>query len=217
MESDEVLDNTWVHPENYDLAREISSALKEGKPSKEQISSLAAKYNTGAGTVEDIISELQKPARDPREDYPGPIMQKGVQTFEDLKTGMTVTGKIKNVVDFGAFVDLGIKETALLHLSEMSDTYVEHPMDVVKAGDIVTAKIIDMDEKRRRIALSMKTGAPQTREKRENREPRETGGKTGRKEFTGNKTPKNNSKTFVKKNDSGAITHNPFAALLNKK
>lgn len=205
LESKEVLDNTWVHPENYDLAREILAILKDGKPSKTQIDEWCTKYNTGKTTIDDIISELQKPARDPREDYPGPIMQKGVQTFEDLRVGMTVTGKIKNVVDFGAFVDLGIKETALLHLSEMSDNFVEHPMDVVKAGDIVTARIIDMDEKRRRIGLSMKSGDSAKKVPNSSKE------QAPKKAATpSNKQPRNN----IKQNDNGQITHNPFANLL---
>ncbi|MGL5722711.1 MAG: S1 RNA-binding domain-containing protein, partial [Brevinema sp.] len=166
-------------------------------------------------TIDDIVLELQKPARDPREDFPGPIMQKGVKTFEDLHVGMSVTGKIKNVVDFGAFVDLGIKETALLHLSEMSDNYVSHAMDVVKVGDIVTAKIIDMDEKRRRIGLSMKTvpgsKPPRSEGSRDGNRPaprRDGAPRSG----GGNDKPKT-SASF----GQATSANNPFAALLNKK
>ena len=97
---------------------------------------------------------MQKPNRDPREDFPKPIMQQGVLNFEDLKTGMTVRGKVKNVVDFGAFIDLGIKETALLHISQMSDSFVSNPIEHVKVGDILECKILEIDEVRKRISLT---------------------------------------------------------------
>jgi len=118
---------------------------------------LKSKFELGDQTISDIIDELKKPNRDPREGYPKPIMQKGVISFEDLKEGMMVTGKIKNVVDFGAFVDIGLKETALLHLSEMSDHFVKDPMDVVKVGDVRECRIIGLDVDRKRISLSCKT------------------------------------------------------------
>jgi len=111
----------------------------------------------GDTTISDIVEELKKPNRDPRESYPKPVMQKGVVNFEDLTEGMTVTGKIKNVVDFGAFVDLGIKETALVHVSELSDRFVKDPLDVVKVGDVLEFKILSLDIDRRRIALSRKS------------------------------------------------------------
>ncbi|MGL4676258.1 MAG: helix-hairpin-helix domain-containing protein [Brevinema sp.] len=212
LESQEPLDNTWVHPENYALAREILQTLDQGI-SKSQIEEWYQKYQVGKTTIEDIIAELQKPARDPREDYPGPIMQKGVKIFEDLRVGMSVTGKIKNVVDFGAFVDLGIKETALLHLSEMSDSYVAHPMDIVKAGDIVTANIIDIDEKRKRIGLSMKSNREQSKKLPEQSTSQRSHQTTKKNET---KYPGQSSQSNVKKNNSGVPTHNPFAALLKK-
>jgi len=142
-ESAEPLDNTWVHPENYEAARAVFELVKQ----KSDISSsfkesLKEKYGIGEQTVNDIIDELKKPNRDPRDEYPKPIMQKGVVAFEDLKEGMKVTGKIKNVVDFGAFVDLGLKETALLHISELSNSYVADPMDVVKVGDVKECTVI---------------------------------------------------------------------------
>ncbi|MCI5473592.1 MAG: RNA-binding transcriptional accessory protein, partial [Spirochaetia bacterium] len=124
-ESSDPLDNTWVHPENYEVAREILPIIKNGgKIEKDAKKSLQEKYNIGETTLNDIIDELQKPNRDPRDGYPAPIMQKGVVQFEDLKEGMKVTGKIKNVVDFGAFVDIGLHETALIHVSELSDSFV---------------------------------------------------------------------------------------------
>lgn len=159
-ESSDPLDNTWVHPENYSAAREVLPLIQQktevsGTLKKE----LKEKYSLGDQTITDIIEELKKPNRDPRDGYPKPIMQKGVVTFEDLKEGMKVTGKIKNVVDFGAFVDLGIKETALLHISELSDSYVSDPMEVLKVGDIKECTIIGLDVDRRRISLSLKSDA----------------------------------------------------------
>lgn len=157
-ESSNPLDNTWVHPENYELASEIYEQIKKNNSlSGEESKRLKEKYQVGDTTLSDIIEELKKPNRDPREDYPKPIMQKGVVTFEDLHDGMMISGKVKNVVDFGAFVDLGIKETALLHISEISDSYVKDPMDVLKVGDVREFRIIGLDLDRRRISLSLKT------------------------------------------------------------
>ena len=159
-ESSDPLDNTWVHPENYDAAREVLPYIqKKEKVPADLIKKLAEKYNIGETTVRDIVEELQKPNRDPRDGYPAPIRQKGVLQFEDLKEGMKVTGKIKNVVDFGAFVDIGLHETGLVHLSELSDSFVENPMDVVKVGDVHEFTIIELDRDRRRIALSLKSDA----------------------------------------------------------
>ena len=158
-ESSNPLDNSWVHPENYETGKIIYDVIhKNEEVSGELRSEIKTKYNIGDQTINDIIEELKKPNRDPREDCPKPIMQQGVLQFEDLKVGMTVKGKIKNVVDFGAFVDLGIKETALLHISEMSDSFISDPLEAVKVGDIVECKIISLDEDRRRISLSRKTG-----------------------------------------------------------
>ncbi|MCQ2591667.1 MAG: RNA-binding transcriptional accessory protein [Treponema sp.] len=159
-ESADPLDNTWVHPENYDAAREVLPMIQAGeKVSSSKIDEVAAKYNIGVQTVKDIVEELQKPNRDPRDGYPAPIMQKGVLQFEDLKEGMKVTGKIKNVVDFGAFVDIGLHETGLVHLSELSDNFVTDAMDVVKVGDVKEFTIIGLDMDRRRISLSLKSDA----------------------------------------------------------
>ena len=159
-ESADPLDNTWVHPENYELARELLPLVQN----KEKISAdlkkkLAEKYSVGETTLNDIVDELQKPNRDPRADYPAPIMQKGVVAFEDLKPGMKVTGKIRNVVDFGAFVDIGLHETGLIHVSELSDNFVKDPMEVVKVGDVHEFTILNLDMDRRRISLSLKSDA----------------------------------------------------------
>ena len=159
-ESSNPLDNTWVHPENYEAASQVLPLVQSNSDVTATLKKeLKEKYNLGETTISDIIDELKKPNRDPREGFPKPIMQKGVVTFEDLKEGMKVTGKIKNVVDFGAFVDLGIKETALLHISELSDTFVSDPMEVIKVGDIKECTIIGLDPDRRRISLSFKSDA----------------------------------------------------------
>jgi uncharacterized protein len=152
-----------VHPENYELARVIKGTITAtGNITGSSRTELKQKYTVGDTTIDDIFEELRKPGLDPREAYPKPIMQKGVVTFEDLKEGMTVTGKIKNVVDFGAFVDLGLKETALVHVSELSDNFVKNPMDVIKAGDVLEFRIIGLDTERRRISLSRRKDKPKT-------------------------------------------------------
>ncbi len=159
-ESSDPLDNTWVHPENYDVAREVLSYVQAKKTVPGDVKkALIEKYNIGETTLNDIIDELGKPNRDPRDGYPAPIMQKGVVKFEDLTVGMKVTGKIKNVVDFGAFVDIGLHETALIHVSELSDSFVSDPMDVIKVGDVKEFTIIALDKDRMRISLSLKSDA----------------------------------------------------------
>ncbi|HQG40849.1 MAG TPA: helix-hairpin-helix domain-containing protein, partial [Spirochaetales bacterium] len=157
-ESENPLDNTWVHPENYALASELYPLIKEQKEiTKAMKDQLKNKYGVGETTIEDIILELKKPNRDPRDELPKPLLQTGVLVFEDLKEGMIVTGKVKNVVDFGAFVDIGIKETALVHISEISDTFVKNPLDVIKVGEVKEFRIIGLDTIRRRISLSCKS------------------------------------------------------------
>ena len=159
-ESANPLDNTWVHPENYAVAGEILPLVqKKEKISAELRKQLEEKYSVGEMTINDIIDELAKPNRDPRDGYPAPIMQKGVVKFEDLTVGMKVTGKIKNVVDFGAFVDIGLHETGFVHISELSDSFVKDPMDVVKVGDVKEFMIISLDADRMRIGLSLKSDA----------------------------------------------------------
>jgi uncharacterized protein len=160
-ESADPLDNTWVHPENYGAAREIRETITAtGNLSSAVLAELKEKHGLGDTTITDIVEELKKPNRDPRDGYPKPIMQKDVVSFEDLSEGMKITGKIKNVVDFGAFVDLGIKETALIHISEMSDRFVKDPLEAVKVGDVLEFRIISLDRDRRRIGLSRKSETP---------------------------------------------------------
>lgn len=230
-ESADPLDNTWVHPENYDVAREVLPVVKAGgKIDNATRKALCEKYNIGETTLNDIIDELQKPNRDPRDGYPAPIMQKGVVQFEDLKEGMKVTGKIKNVVDFGAFVDIGLHETGLVHLSEMSDTFVENPMDVVKVGDVFEFTIIQLDRDRRRIGLSLKSdaasrigqGASGVRRPSASGSAGAASGEGKRKVVVvkkgaagGNNRDRNVSRSYNSGSDDG-MSYNPFAALLNK-
>lgn len=239
-ESSDPLDNTWVHPENYDAAREVLPLIQKGeKVSADLIKKTAEKYKLSESTVKDIVEELQKPNRDPRDGYPAPIMQKGVLQFEDLKEGMKVTGKIKNVVDFGAFVDIGLHETGLVHLSEMSDNFVENPMDVVKVGDVFEFTIIQLDRDRRRIGLSLKSDAASragTNQKsipvrRNNGESNASGGakrvvvvkkgasaNSSSNSFGGNKAQSQTART--RSYNAGSVdgeTYNPFAAFFNKK
>ena len=180
-ESNEILDNTWVHPENYAVARNIREKLQNtgtitvtANLSSEVIAGIKEQYLVGDTTISDIIEELKKPNLDPRDDYPKPVMQKEVITFEDLHEGMKVSGKIKNVVDFGAFVDLGIKETALVHISELSDHFIKDPMGVIKVGDLMEFCIIGLDKDRRRISLSRKalTPAAQTAKRADAMQPK---------------------------------------------
>ncbi|HHV71853.1 MAG TPA: RNA-binding transcriptional accessory protein, partial [Clostridia bacterium] len=162
------LDNTAVHPESYSLAEKLlekagfnlkdfsSQGLKELEMSDEELMQLAEELKAGLPTLKDILAELKKPGRDPREDLPSIVFKTGITKFEDLQVGMLVTGVVRNVVDFGAFIDLGVKQDGLVHISELADSYVKHPTEVVAVGDQVTALIISLDQKRNRIGLSLR-------------------------------------------------------------
>lgn len=181
---DEPLDSTSVHPESYKVAKEmmsrlgisarellaggvgesLDSRLMEKYPAKrvaESIDKLVADLAESTGvevgrpTVTDIISELKKPARDPRDSAPPVIFRNDVRDFDDLKPDMELTGTVRNVVDFGAFVDIGVKQDGLVHISKLSEKYVAHPMDVVSVGDTVKVKIISVDKEKKRVSLSM--------------------------------------------------------------
>ena len=167
----EPLDNTWVHPESYEAARQLLAKLgfeTEDILDKEKLAEIriklqqinvdktAEELGVGKPTLKDIIDALAKPGRDPREDLPKPIFRNDVLKMEDLKPGMTLTGTVRNVVDFGAFVDIGVKQDGLVHVSELSDKFVKNPTDVVAVGDIVEVRVKEVDLARKRIALSMK-------------------------------------------------------------
>ena len=160
----EVLDTTAVHPESYEAARAI---LRECGFTEDDIKSgrvsgisgrkgLAEKLGIGRYTFEDIASELEKPGRDPRTEASAPVLRSDVMDLSDLRPDMELRGTVRNIVDFGAFVDIGVHQDGLVHISEMSDRYVKHPLDIVKVGDIVDVRVLSVDEKRGKISLSMK-------------------------------------------------------------
>lgn len=170
LESKEALDNTSVHPESYGAAKGLLKTLgyteedvKNGRltdiDAKVQffkIESLAEKLGVGVPTLTDIIKEIKKPGRDPREEMPKPVLKTGIVDIKQLKPGMALTGTVRNVADFGAFVDIGVHQDGLVHISQLADKFVKHPLDVVKVGDIVEVKVLEVDEKRNRISLTMK-------------------------------------------------------------
>ena len=165
------LEITAVHPESYEKAEALLSSigykkedLKDSdklKDIKLKLSSLnlkktAEELDMGEMTLKDIIDELSKPGRDPRDEMPKPILRSDVLKFEDLKEGMILNGTVRNVIDFGAFVDIGVKHDGLVHISELSDKFVKNPSDVVSIGDIVKVKVIKIDTERQKVSLSMK-------------------------------------------------------------
>ena len=174
----EPLDATSVHPESYAAARSmmekldvdpasirsggdasIEKKIKKAYPAKsfaQSVSRLAEEIGIGELTLRDIIEEMKKPARDPREDAPPVVFRNDVKNFEDLKIDMELTGTVRNVVDFGAFVDIGVKNDGLVHISQLSDKYVKHPMDVVSVGDTVKVKIISIDYDKKKVGLTMR-------------------------------------------------------------
>ncbi len=174
-EGENVLDNTSVHPEVYEETKQLIQILgyniQDVKDKKihnlqEQIHNigmdeLAKKLEIGIPTLRDILEELSKPGRDPRDELPKPVLQKDIMHVEDLKPGMVLTGTIRNVADFGAFVDIGVHQDGLVHISQLKDGYVKRPMDVVSLGDIVKVRVLEVDGSKKRISLSMR-GVNQT-------------------------------------------------------
>ncbi|MCF6464031.1 Tex family protein [Clostridium sp. Cult1] len=146
------LDNTAVHPESYSIAEKLLG----NNIDESNIESLSQELDVGPLTLKDIIGELKKPGRDPREEMPKPILRTDVLKMEDLKEDMILTGTVRNVVDFGAFVDIGVKQDGLIHISHLSNKYIKHPKEVVKVGDIVKVRILGVDIDRGRISLSIK-------------------------------------------------------------
>ena len=172
----EVLDATSVHPESYAAAKELlklsgykEEDIKNGnssrlavklKEAEKDITALAERMNVGIYTLKDIINELMKPGRDPREDVPAPVLRSDVLDFDDLKADMELQGTVRNIVDFGAFVDIGVHQDGLVHISQMSDRFIKHPLDAVHLGDVVRVRVLSVDKERKKIALTMK-GVPQ--------------------------------------------------------
>lgn len=169
-ESKNVLDNTGVHPESYDAAkallelcgltvkmpqRGIPVLLKRPSSCSEARKS-CGKLEIGLPTLQDIIKELQKPGRDPRDELPPPLLRTDVMDINDLKPGMELKGTVRNVIDFGAFVDIGVHQDGLVHISQITNKYIKHPSEVLKVGDIVTVWVLAVDVKKNRISLTMK-------------------------------------------------------------
>ena len=169
-EGKNVLDNTSVHPESYDAAVKLlmllgftledvtARGLKGLKRQAEAkgIEAIAKEIDVGVPTLRDIIDELLKPGRDPRDELPKPILRTDIMDMKDLKAGMELIGTVRNVADFGAFVDIGVHQDGLVHISELCDRFVKRPMDVVSVGDVVKVRVLEVDGERKRISLSMK-------------------------------------------------------------
>lgn len=167
-ESEMPLDRTGVHPESYAAAegllalcgygladvaaRKVSGLAKKIKSPEKT----AAKLGIGVPTLEDIMRELEKPGRDPREDAPAPVLRSDVLSMEDLQEGMVLTGTVRNVIDFGVFVDIGVHQDGLVHISQICDRFIKHPLEAVKLGDVVQVKVLSVDLQKKRIALTMK-------------------------------------------------------------
>ncbi len=166
-DSRDYLERSAVHPESYDLARQLMEELglqpdQLGQPGsvpeleEVEIKNLAAKLGAGEPTLKDILAEFRKPGRDPREDLPRPVFMQSITELDDLKPGMTLMGIVRNIVDFGAFIDIGVHQDGLVHISEISDRYIKHPLEVLQIESVVPVKILSIDRERKRIALSIK-------------------------------------------------------------
>lgn len=172
MDGDNPLDATSVHPESYDAARKLmkrmgitmedikkmhaTSNSASQLQQKLDMSSTAKELGVGIITLADILKELEKPARDPREDMPAPILRSDVLDMNDLKPGMILKGTVRNVIDFGAFVDIGVHQDGLVHISQITNRYIKHPLEAVRLGDIVDVKVLDVDVAKKRISLTMR-------------------------------------------------------------
>ncbi len=191
-DGDEPLDATAVHPESYESARILLKKMDCGIRDEDKIrsfrksitdmKSLAEEAGCGEITLNDILYELEKPARDPREELPKPVLRSDVLEMKDLKPGMKLKGTVRNVIDFGAFVDIGVHEDGLVHISRMSDRFIKHPLEVVSVGDVVDVTVLEVDEKKGRISLTMvDENAPGVRKKTDGntRGKRSGGAKSG--------------------------------------
>jgi len=197
MDGDDPLDASAVHPESYPLVQRILADIKQDLKAVIGNSSLLKSLNPskytdekfGLPTISDILRELDKPGRDPRPEFTTATFREGVETLADLKPDMILEGVVTNVAAFGAFVDIGVHQDGLVHISALSNTFVKDPHAVVKAGQVVKVKVLEVDEKRKRIALTMRlsdaaekpAGKPDTPKKpRDARGPNKAGGKPNR-------------------------------------
>ena len=171
IESKNPLDSTGVHPESYDVAKKLlelcgckADDIKNGGIStiEEKVASLggvekiASQLEVGVPTLEDIVKELSKPGRDPREELPPPLLRTDVLSMEDLKAGKVLTGTVRNVIDFGAFVDIGVHQDGLVHISRICNKFIKHPSEVLKVGDIIKVSVLSVDVEKKRISLTMR-------------------------------------------------------------
>ena len=158
-DGDNPLDNTAVHPESYKIAKSLIKQFGNDaliNLSTNDIETFANENNVGVPTLNDIIKELNKPGRDPRDELPPPMLKKELLSIENLKDDMVLTGTVRNIMDFGAFVDIGVHEDGLVHISQMASRFIKHPTEIVKVGDIIKVKVIGVDVAKKRISLSMK-------------------------------------------------------------
>lgn len=206
-DGENALDATGVHPESYEVCEKLLAGLGHKKEdvakgnlknvSKEidSIAEKAAELGVGELTLTDIVKELEKPGRDPREDMPKPILRSDVMDMSDLKPGMVLKGTVRNIVDFGAFVDIGVHEDGLVHISRMTNRFIKHPLEVVSVGDIVEVEVVEVDEKKKRIGLSMRIGEDLTGDKAG------TGQKAGKDKTAGDRGRKGGDRRGNNTND----------------
>ena len=178
---EEPLDNPGVHPESYQKTYDLLSllgysaddlrkgALSDIEKKASSVDSLATRLDIGQMTLDDIIKELKKPGRDPRDEMPRPVLRSDVLSMDDLTPGMKLKGTVRNIVDFGAFVDIGVHEDGLVHISQISSRHINHPLDVLNIGDIVDVTVLDVDKEKGRISLTMREDGGQSQAKHENR------------------------------------------------
>ena len=169
-DGDQPLDNTAIHPESYPVVERLLRVLDAAQGElqsrlttlrrRADLDQLAAQLQVGLPTLRDIVASLLRPGRDPRDDLPPPILRQDVLQIEDLREGMQLRGTVRNVVPFGAFVDIGVKQDGLVHVSELADHYVRDPLEVVATGDIVDVRVLGVDIERGRIALTIKGVEP---------------------------------------------------------
>jgi uncharacterized protein len=194
---DNPLDQTWIHPESYPIAERLlaeigtgAGALADRQETAEAcerlkglpLEELATRLEAGALTLRDIVDSLARPGRDPREDLPPPIFKKGILKLEDLQPGMELKGTVLNVVDFGAFIDIGLKDSGLVHISQMANRYIKNPYDMLAVGDAVTIWVLAVDQERRRVSLTMiKPGTQRRPPEKQQQRPQQQGSRPPRK------------------------------------
>jgi uncharacterized protein len=199
---DNPLDQTWIHPESYPVAKRLlgelacgEECLQEKQKNEElrdklkglSVEEMSGRLEIGGPTLQDIFDALARPGRDPREDLPPPVFKKGILKLEDLQPGMELKGTVLNVVDFGAFVDIGLKDSGLVHISQMANRYIKNPYDLVAVGDVVAIWVLNVDRDRRRVSLTMIK--PGTQRRAPERRSQEQQGPRGQQPQRGRRPP----------------------------